>query len=65
VIFIYEVILADTGKILTGLISTESQIDGSERNALANHLRELIGQDVAEKIPDTAFFLKDLRKVCS
>jgi len=62
-IFIYEVILADTGKILTGLISTEAQIDGSERNALANHLRELIGQDVAEKIPDTAFFLKDLRKV--
>ena len=62
-IFIYEVILVDTGKILTGLISTESQIDSNERNALAKHLRELIALDVAEKIPDTAFFLKDLRKV--
>ena len=63
-VFIYEVILVDTGEILVGLVSTEFQINGSEGNALAKHLSELIAQDVAEKIPNTAFVLKDLRKVC-
>ena len=62
-IFIYEVILTDTDGILVGLVSIETKIDGSERNTLAKHLRALIALDVAEKIPNTAFSLKDLRKV--
>ena len=63
-VFIYEVIMTDTEGVLTGLVSTNFQVDGSEGNALAKYLSELIAQDVGEKIPDVSFVLKDLRKVC-